>query len=282
LTRSFDQRSHTYLGYSLKVRGRVGSEPREFLVGVGQGAHTRHHFRTGNAVSGDALPIADPRLETVEFYKVSKLKVGLPEPEDEITPPPWRGVPPPLEVYRERGHRRLAARTFQEKCWSCFWGCQMPVCGELLILGKSVIRHTQGNATCLVLGFKSSKEALRLGPVELDFLFEHVGVAHRREGYERVTSLMTGCDALWFPAPIAARVRCLDVLEVACNPLELLNDGDLDYFHERIDLAEAALRNDLRRAAPRSTVPRGKMAQNYWDTYVKEQGQRAKQLKAVA
>jgi hypothetical protein len=75
LTRSFDQRSHTYLGYSLKVRGRVGSEPREFLVGVGQGAHTRHHFRTGNALSGDALPIPDPRLETVEFYKVSKFEL---------------------------------------------------------------------------------------------------------------------------------------------------------------------------------------------------------------
>jgi len=127
LTRSFDQRSHTYLGYSLKLRGRVGSECREFRVGVGQGAHTRHHFRTGNAVSGDALPIADPRLETVEFYKVSKLKVGLPEAEDEPPPPPWQGVPPPLEVYRERGHRRLAARTFQEKCWSCIWGCQMAV-----------------------------------------------------------------------------------------------------------------------------------------------------------
>jgi hypothetical protein len=66
-------------------------------------------------------------LETVEFYKVSKLKVGLPEAEDEPPPPPWRGVPPPLAAYRERGHRRLAARTFHEKCWSCIWGCQMPV-----------------------------------------------------------------------------------------------------------------------------------------------------------
>ena len=43
LTRSFDQRSHTYLGYALKVSGRVGSEAREFLVGIGQGAaHTRN------------------------------------------------------------------------------------------------------------------------------------------------------------------------------------------------------------------------------------------------
>jgi len=131
LTRSFDQRSHTYLGYSLKVRGWVGSETREFLVGVGQGAHTKHHLRAGNVVSGDALPVLDPRLETVEFYKISNLKVGPPEAEDQTPPPPWRSVPPPLAVYRERGHRRLAARTFQEKCWSCSWGCRMPV--EMII-----------------------------------------------------------------------------------------------------------------------------------------------------
>jgi hypothetical protein len=131
LTRSFDQRSHTYLGYILKVRGRVGTEAREFLVGVGQGSHTKHHFWAGNVLSGDALPVPDPRLETVEFYKVSNLRVGLPEAEDKAPPPPWRSVPPPLAVYRERGHRRLAARTFQEKCWNCIWGCRMPV--EMII-----------------------------------------------------------------------------------------------------------------------------------------------------
>jgi len=131
LTRSFDQRSHTYLGYALKVRGIVGSEAREFLVAVGQGAHAKHQFQAGAAVSGDALPVPDARLETAEFYKVSKLRVGPPEAVDETTPPPWRGVPPPLEVYRERGHRRLAARTFNEKCCSCIWGCRMPV--EMII-----------------------------------------------------------------------------------------------------------------------------------------------------
>lgn len=67
LTRSFDQRSHTYLGYALKVSGRIGSEAREFLVGVGQGAHAKHQFQAGAAVSGDALPVPDARLETVEF-----------------------------------------------------------------------------------------------------------------------------------------------------------------------------------------------------------------------
>ena len=118
-------------GLCAEGKWQVGSDTREFLVGVGQGAHTKHHFRAGNAVSGDAQTVPDARLETVEFFKVSKLKVGLPGPEDEITPPPWRRVPPLLAVYRERGHRRLAARTFQKKCWSCIWGCRMAV--EMII-----------------------------------------------------------------------------------------------------------------------------------------------------
>ena len=127
LTRSFDQRSHTYLGYALRVRGTVGSEAREFLVRVGQGAHAKHQFQAGAAISDVALPVPDQRFETVEFYKVSNLKVEKPAAEDLTTPPPWRGVPPLLAVYRERGHRRLAVRTFQEKCCNCIWGCQMPV-----------------------------------------------------------------------------------------------------------------------------------------------------------
>jgi len=36
-------------------------------------------------------------------------------------------VPPELEVYRERGHCRLAARTYDTKCSSCMWGAKMPV-----------------------------------------------------------------------------------------------------------------------------------------------------------
>ncbi len=131
LSRSFDQRSHTYLGYALKVRGSIGGEGREFLVGVGEGAHAKHHFRAGDNVSGDALPVADPRLETVEFYKVSNLRLTVSEVGEETPPPPWRGVPPLLSVYRERGHRRLAARTYEEKCTSCMWGCHMAV--EMII-----------------------------------------------------------------------------------------------------------------------------------------------------
>jgi hypothetical protein len=116
LGRSFDQRSHTYLGYALRVRGNIGSEVREFLVGVGESAHAKHQFQVGDTVSGEAPPVANPRLETVEFYKVSNLKDTVREVAEET---------PPLSVYRERGHRRLAARTYEEKCTTCTWGFQM-------------------------------------------------------------------------------------------------------------------------------------------------------------
>ena len=97
---------------------------------MGEGAHAKHQFQVGDTVSDEALPVADPRLETVEFYKVSNLKDTVREVVEE-TPPPWRGVPPPLSVYRERGHRRLAARTYEEKCTTWIWGCQMAV--EMII-----------------------------------------------------------------------------------------------------------------------------------------------------
>ena len=131
LGRSFDQRAHTYLGYALRVRGNIGGEAREFLVGGGEGAHAKHQFRARDTVTGEALPVADPRLETVEFYKVSDLKVTKGEVEEEKPPPPWLGIPPPLRIYRERGHRRLAAGTYEEKCTGCMWGCQMAV--EMII-----------------------------------------------------------------------------------------------------------------------------------------------------
>ena len=127
LSRSFDQRSHSYLGYALRVYGSIGREDREFLVGVGEGAHAKHQFRAGDMVSGEALPVADPRLETVECYKVSHLESLHAERQDEFQSPPWLGVPPPLASYRERGHRRLAVRTYNEKCTTCIWGCHMAV-----------------------------------------------------------------------------------------------------------------------------------------------------------
>lgn len=131
LMRSFDQRSHTYLGYALHLRGAVGGETRDFSVGIGKAAQSKHGFRAGDRISGEAEPIADSRLEPVELYKVAKLKLIARATAPECAGPPWTSVPPTLEVYRARSHRRLDVRTYEAKCTSCIWGCRMPV--EMII-----------------------------------------------------------------------------------------------------------------------------------------------------
>jgi len=127
LTRSFDQSSHTYLGYVLRVSGVIGDETRDVTVAIGEAAHAKHGFKVGNTVCGEGEPVADSRIEIADLYKVSKLRVLASEPEHGANPPPWHGVPPALPVYRERGHRRLAARTYGASCATCMWGAYMAV-----------------------------------------------------------------------------------------------------------------------------------------------------------
>lgn len=127
LTRSFDQQSNTYLGYALLISGTISDNAGEFLIGIGKAAQEKFQFRSGDVVSGESEPVADKRKEPVEHYKTAKLKVAERAVYKEITPPPFSGVAPPLEIYRERGHRRLDARTYSSKCISCIWGCNMPV-----------------------------------------------------------------------------------------------------------------------------------------------------------
>lgn len=58
---------------------------------------------------------------------MSGLKVVARGDETPAEAPPHLGVPPALQVYHERGHRRLAARTYAAKCATCSWGCEMAV-----------------------------------------------------------------------------------------------------------------------------------------------------------
>jgi hypothetical protein len=141
LTRSFDQRSHTYLGYVLRVRGMLAGETREFVVALGKAAHEKHQFRAGDRVSGLGERVMDARLETADLYKVSGLKVLSRAGEAVAAPPPFLGVPPALEVYRERGHRRLAAATYSTSCSACIWGCEMAV--EMIVdqWNPSLVRY---------------------------------------------------------------------------------------------------------------------------------------------
>jgi len=127
LTRSFDERSHNYLGYTLRVDGIVGDTKSEFCIGIGKRTQAQHEFYAGCEASGACEPVADPRMESVEFYKASGLEVLNRPVVGTNHPPPWLGIPPALEIYRARGHRRLDARTYESKCLSCIWGCRMAV-----------------------------------------------------------------------------------------------------------------------------------------------------------
>jgi hypothetical protein len=95
LTRSFDERSHTYLGYALRLDGAIGNRRGEFLVGIGSGP--RQSIASGPATScrGESVPVADRRTEPVAFYKTVRLKLLARGPEAPPSPPPpWLGVPP--------------------------------------------------------------------------------------------------------------------------------------------------------------------------------------------
>jgi len=131
LMRSFDERSHGYLGYVLRVEGTIADEPGEFQVALGKAAQAKHRFRIGMVVSGLAVPVPDPQLEAAEFYKASGLRILKDAEGDPPACSPFHGVPPDLETYRSRGRRRLDTRTYDAECTTCIWGCRMPV--EMII-----------------------------------------------------------------------------------------------------------------------------------------------------
>lgn len=131
LSRSFDERYHNYLGYVLRIEGTCGDQSGEFLVAVGKGAHDRHRFCAGVEMSGVAVPVEDPRLETAGLYKTSKINVLKSADIGQSSTSPFNGVPPDLETYRSRGRRRLDPKTYDSKCLPCIWGCRMPV--EIII-----------------------------------------------------------------------------------------------------------------------------------------------------
>jgi len=127
LLRSFDQRHHTYLGYAIRIFGRVGDRDGEAWLGLGKASHQKHQFEAGQTARGEAQPVADPRIEPVAYYKVSRLHIE-PRRKPAPAPPPWLGPAPSIETYRQRGHRRLSSRTYDSDfCSACIWGARMPV-----------------------------------------------------------------------------------------------------------------------------------------------------------
>jgi len=128
LCRSFDECSHVYQGYTLYLQETMNGEMGEFSVGIGKAAQRKHEFRIGDEVSGKCLPVPVPKHESVDYYRASHLrKLDKQEIDHENEAPPWRTLTPTLEVYRDRGHRRLEKRTYETRCRSCIWGARMTV-----------------------------------------------------------------------------------------------------------------------------------------------------------
>ena len=116
LMRSFDESSHTYLGYSLRLRGTIDGHEGEFQIGIGKAAQVKHGFRVGDSISGVSEAVADPRMEPVDYYKTSGLNLlARSRVSHVVQGPPWTGPPPDLTTYRDRGHRRLDPRTYERK-----------------------------------------------------------------------------------------------------------------------------------------------------------------------
>jgi hypothetical protein len=62
LTRSFDQRYHSYLGYALRLQGQLDDQEGEFLFGIGKAAQAKHQFQVGDVAGGRSAPVSDPRI----------------------------------------------------------------------------------------------------------------------------------------------------------------------------------------------------------------------------
>lgn len=124
LVRSFDQVSHQYQGYTLVLA--TDSQAGPVRIAIGPVTHTKHRFRIGDIVSGQAHPVIDAQREWADLYRVSQLRLERRGPAEQDRPPdPEGGIAPSLEVYRANGHRRLDPRTCQSECVRCPWGLTM-------------------------------------------------------------------------------------------------------------------------------------------------------------
>ena len=79
LLRSFDQRSHSYVGYSLGLYGDIDGEERNFSVGIGKSTHVKHRFKVGDEISGETCSVWD--LSSHKKYNRDYLSIDSKEAE---------------------------------------------------------------------------------------------------------------------------------------------------------------------------------------------------------
>ena len=132
LIRSFDQISHQYQGYTLCLAASDPQSGEVLRVAIGPTTHVKHQFQIGDFVSGKAQPVPDAQKDWANLHRASGIQVERRgPPEQRRLADPEGGIAPPLDVYREHGHRRLDPHTCATKCARCPWGLTMPT--EIII-----------------------------------------------------------------------------------------------------------------------------------------------------
>jgi hypothetical protein len=116
-----------YIGFVLLMSGWFAGEAEDYRIGVRRLTLTKHDLRVGDELAARSAPPDPTEHDIVDGLGARQLKVLKRGPRRPSSPPPWRGVPPALKVYIERGFRRLSATTYRSKCTSCIWGCEMAV-----------------------------------------------------------------------------------------------------------------------------------------------------------
>lgn len=53
LMRSFDETSHTYLGYAIILDGDIDTQHTTFSIGIGKAAQAKHEFKVNDVISGE-------------------------------------------------------------------------------------------------------------------------------------------------------------------------------------------------------------------------------------
>jgi hypothetical protein len=63
------------LGYAIKIAGTIDnqdfSKQTIFSIGIGKAAQAKFNFKVNDIISGECLPVSDPDIEPVDYYKVS-------------------------------------------------------------------------------------------------------------------------------------------------------------------------------------------------------------------
>ena len=84
LLRSFDERSHSYLGYSLLIEGRISGREAQFRIGIGKAAQAKNQFRARDTPKQstlesllDAIKYFEDNKERMHYDRYRKLKLPI-------------------------------------------------------------------------------------------------------------------------------------------------------------------------------------------------------------